>query len=90
MPERNSDARAAELAEHDAWFRRQVQEGLADADSGRLIAHEDVEAEFARRRARPARQPTLIACVARVTVPSSSVQAKSSVPLSVAFRKKAM
>ena len=39
-----------EAAEHDAWFRRQVQVGLDSADAGRLVAAEDVEAEFATRR----------------------------------------
>lgn len=36
--------------EHDAWFRRQVQRGVDDADAGRVLAHEDVEARFAARR----------------------------------------
>ena len=39
-----------EAAEHDAWFRRQVQVGLDSANAGRLVAAEDVEAEFAKRR----------------------------------------
>jgi len=39
-----------ETAEHDAWFRRQVQVGLDSANSGRLVSAEDVEAEFATRR----------------------------------------
>jgi predicted transcriptional regulator len=39
-----------ESAEHDAWFRRQVQVGLDSANAGRLVAAEDVEAEFAARR----------------------------------------
>jgi len=39
-----------EAAEHDAWFRRQVQVGLDSANAGRLVAAEDVEAEFATRR----------------------------------------
>jgi predicted transcriptional regulator len=43
--------RHAEEAEHDAWFRRQVEIGLAAADAGELVAAEDVEAEFAARRA---------------------------------------
>ncbi|MCJ2055801.1 hypothetical protein MKL09_04470 [Methylobacterium sp. J-048] len=37
--------------EHDAWFRRQVQIGLKSANSGRVIAAEEVEARFAARRA---------------------------------------
>lgn len=39
-----------EAAEHDTWFRRQVQVGLDSANAGRLVAAEDVEAEFATRR----------------------------------------
>ena len=39
-----------EAAEHDAWFRRQVQVGLDSANAGRLVAAENVEAEFATRR----------------------------------------
>ena len=39
-----------EAAEHDAWFRRQVQVGLDSANAGRLVAAEDVEADFATRR----------------------------------------
>ena len=38
-------------AEHDAWFRRQVQIGIDQADAGEVFPHEDVEAEFAARRA---------------------------------------
>lgn len=37
-------------AEYDAWFRAKVQEAL-DSDLPR-IPHEEVEAEFAERRAR--------------------------------------
>ncbi len=40
-----------EAAEHDAWFRRQVQTGLNSADSGRLVPAAEVEARFAARRA---------------------------------------
>jgi predicted transcriptional regulator len=39
-----------EAADHDLWFRRQVQEGLDSANSGNLVAAADVEAEFAKRR----------------------------------------
>ena len=39
-----------DAAEHDAWFRRQVQAGLDSANAGRLVVAEDVEAEFAARR----------------------------------------
>jgi len=45
-----------ETAEHDAWFRRQVQAGLDSANAGRLVAAEDVEAEFATRRSETRRK----------------------------------
>jgi predicted transcriptional regulator len=38
-------------AEHDAWFRRKVAEGIADARAGNVVSSEEVEAEFAERRA---------------------------------------
>ena len=37
-----------EAAEHDAWFRRQVQIGIDAANAGDLISTEEVEAEAAR------------------------------------------
>ena len=37
-------------AEHEVWFRRQVQVGLDSANAGNLVPAEDVEAEFAKRR----------------------------------------
>lgn len=40
-----------EAAEHDAWFRRQVQIGLDSANAGRLTPAAEVEAKFAARRA---------------------------------------
>lgn len=40
-----------EAAEHDAWFRRQVQIGLDSANAGNLIPAEEVEAEAAAWRA---------------------------------------
>jgi predicted transcriptional regulator len=39
-----------EAAEHDAWFRRQVQLGLASANAGNLIPSAEVEAKFAAKR----------------------------------------
>ncbi len=39
-----------DTAAHDAWFRSQVQVGLDSANASRLVAAEDVEAEFAARR----------------------------------------
>ena len=40
-----------EAAEHDAWFRRQVQIGLESANAGNLIPAAEVEAKFAAKRA---------------------------------------
>lgn len=40
-----------ETAEHDAWFRRQVQIGLDSANAGNLIPAVEVEAKFAAKRA---------------------------------------
>ncbi|MGL4290842.1 MAG: CopG family ribbon-helix-helix protein [Phreatobacter sp.] len=48
--------RQQETAEHDVWFRRQVQAGLDSAAAGRLVADEDVEAEFAARRSQTRRK----------------------------------
>jgi predicted transcriptional regulator len=39
-----------DAADHAEWFRRQVQAGLDSANAGNLVAAEDVEAEFAKRR----------------------------------------
>lgn len=38
-------------SEYEQWFRRQVQIGIEDADAGRVIPAEEVEAEFAALRA---------------------------------------
>jgi len=40
-----------EAAEHDAWFRRQVQLGQDSANAGNLVPGDQVEATFAARRA---------------------------------------
>lgn len=40
-----------EAADHDAWFRRQVQAGLDSANAGRGVPAAKVEAQFAARRA---------------------------------------
>lgn len=40
-----------EAAEHDLWFRRQVQIGLDEANAGQLIPAEAVEAEALAWRA---------------------------------------
>jgi len=39
-----------EAAEHDAWFRQQVQSGLASANAGNLVPADDAEAGFSARR----------------------------------------
>lgn len=39
-----------QAADHDAWFRRQVQEGLDLANAGQLVPGAEVEAMFAARR----------------------------------------
>lgn len=40
-----------DAAEHDAWFRRQVQNALDSANAGKLIPASKVEAQFAAKRA---------------------------------------
>ena len=40
-----------EAAEHDAWFRREVQVAVDSANQGSLQSMADVEAQFAARRA---------------------------------------
>ena len=45
-----------EAAAHDAWFRREVLQGLDSADAGRLVPADEVEAEFAARRAETRRK----------------------------------
>jgi predicted transcriptional regulator len=42
--------------EYDAWFRQQVEAGLASANAGCLISAEEVEAKFAKRRAETRRK----------------------------------
>jgi len=44
--------------EYDAWFRRQVQAGIEDADAGRIVSADDVKVEFAARRAETLRKLT--------------------------------
>ncbi|MCA1805670.1 MAG: hypothetical protein LC646_10120 [Xanthomonadaceae bacterium] len=45
-----------EAAEHDVWFRRQVQIGLDSADAGDLVPAEEVETEAAAWRAETRRK----------------------------------
>ncbi|MPT49030.1 MAG: hypothetical protein E2598_11525 [Sphingobium sp.] len=43
--------RQQQMEEHDIWFRQQVQHGVDAANAGQLISDDDVEAQFAQRRA---------------------------------------
>jgi predicted transcriptional regulator len=45
-----------ETADHDAWFRRQVQIGLDVADAGAVLSADEVEAEAAAWRAETRRR----------------------------------
>ncbi len=45
-----------EATEHDAWFRRQVQDGLDSANAGDVIPADEVEAEAAAWRAETRRK----------------------------------
>jgi predicted transcriptional regulator len=45
-----------EVAEHDAWFRRQVQAGIDAANAGDVISAEQVEAEASAWRAETRRK----------------------------------
>ena len=47
---REQEANQQEAADHDAWFRLQVQSGLSSANGGNLVSAEVVEAEFAKRK----------------------------------------
>jgi len=49
-------SRQQEAAEHDAWFRRQVQFGLDAAEAGDLVPNEEVETEAAEWRAETKRK----------------------------------
>ena len=51
MANTKARVRRRKTAEHDAWFRRQVQAGLDSANAGRLIPAAEVEARFAEKRA---------------------------------------
>lgn len=53
-PEENLETLVAEFVaqrlEYDVWFRREVQIGIAAADQGDLLPHEDVVARMEARR----------------------------------------
>ena len=40
-----------EAASYDAWFQKQVQIGLDEANAGQLIPYEDVKSRFEEKRA---------------------------------------
>ena len=40
-----------EQAAYDAWFIAEVEKGIAEADAGDVVPHEEVEAEAEARRA---------------------------------------
>ena len=40
-----------EAASYDAWFQKQVQIGLDEANAGQLIPHEEVKSRFEEKRA---------------------------------------
>ena len=48
----------AEDAEHDIWFRRQVQTGIDSANLGNLVSSIEVETKFAAKRAATRRRLT--------------------------------
>jgi len=50
------DGHAGSGPEYDAWFRREVQIGLDQANAGLLIPAEKVEAYFAAKREATLRQ----------------------------------
>lgn len=40
-----------EAASYDAWYQKQVQIGLDEANAGKLIPHEEVKSRFEEKRA---------------------------------------
>jgi hypothetical protein len=42
--------------EYDSWFRRQVQVGIEDVSADRVVSADDVNVEFAARRAETLRR----------------------------------
>jgi predicted transcriptional regulator len=38
----------ADYLDHDEWFKREVQKGLASLDSGRFVSHEEVGRQIER------------------------------------------
>ena len=58
---RNFVRQQQEAAEHDAWFRRQVQIGLDSANAGDVIPAAEVEAEAEAWRAETRRKMASVA-----------------------------
>jgi hypothetical protein len=48
---KRSTGNGASPDQYDGWFRQKVAEGIADARAGNVLSGEDIEAEFAERRA---------------------------------------
>ena len=40
-----------EAASYDAWYQKQVQIGLDEANAGKLVPHEEVKSRFEEKRA---------------------------------------
>ena len=38
----------ANYLDHDEWFRREVQKGLASLDAGKFVSHEEVDRQMER------------------------------------------
>ena len=49
-------SRQRDEQDYDLWFRRQVQAGIEDANTGRVVSADDVNGEFAARRAETLRK----------------------------------
>ena len=50
-PQRILDAALAAGLDYEEWFQREVAKGLADLDAGRVLKHEQVLRNMARRKA---------------------------------------
>lgn len=48
-PSPRAAEKAKQLAEYDAWYCEQIQQGIDDADAGRVISHEQMVAESKKR-----------------------------------------
>lgn len=61
-----------DAAQHDAWFRREVQVGIDAAHAGSLVSNDEVEAEASAWRANAGAN-------IRAKLPSNAVKLKKSV-----------